>query len=200
MPVRPQLYCGQAAVAAPGKLQGGQLRVCQVRRAVPAALPGLPLLCVDACLPVHGHCLPPWPPCPCMAASAGSTHTSRACLPAYPCFLACRCNASRELLRHHQKCSSPNCPVCAPVKQYVSKQRQLVYHRKTGGWRAVWVHCGRSVAAVQCSAWPGGDAVVVHPLLPPKCLHMHGATFVLDIIISNCLSATPCRPASLQPT
>lgn len=43
-----------------------------------------------------------------------------------------RCNPSRELLRHHQKCTSPNCPVCAPVKQYVSKQRQLVFHRKTG--------------------------------------------------------------------
>jgi hypothetical protein len=43
-----------------------------------------------------------------------------------------RCNPSRELLRHHQKCTSPNCPVCAPVKQYVSKQRQQVFYRKTG--------------------------------------------------------------------
>lgn len=44
---------------------------------------------------------------------------------AYP-----RCIASRELLRHHQKCTSTNCPVCAPVKQYVSKQRQVAYHRR----------------------------------------------------------------------
>ena len=50
-----------------------------------------------------------------------------------------RCNPSRELLWHHQKCTNAQCPVCAPVKQYVSKQRQLVFHRKTGrvGWGEV---------------------------------------------------------------
>ncbi len=30
---------------------------------------------------------------------------------------------SRELLKHHQKCVNPACPVCTPVKQYVQKQR-----------------------------------------------------------------------------
>lgn len=30
---------------------------------------------------------------------------------------------SRELLKHHQKCQNPACPVCTPVKQYVQKQR-----------------------------------------------------------------------------
>lgn len=41
-----------------------------------------------------------------------------------------RCTPSRELLKHHQKCTSAQCPVCAPVKQYVSKQRQLHIQRK----------------------------------------------------------------------
>ncbi|KAK2080334.1 hypothetical protein QBZ16_000187 [Prototheca wickerhamii] len=45
---------------------------------------------------------------------------------AYP-----RCLPSRELLKHHQKCSSPECPVCAPVKQYVSRQRTLDFQRRT---------------------------------------------------------------------
>ena len=35
----------------------------------------------------------------------------------------CRCVASRELLKHHQRCTSITCPVCTPVKQYVQKQR-----------------------------------------------------------------------------
>ena len=34
-----------------------------------------------------------------------------------------RCVTSRELLKHHQKCQNPACPVCTPVKQYVQKQR-----------------------------------------------------------------------------
>jgi hypothetical protein len=41
-----------------------------------------------------------------------------------------RCAPSRMLLRHHQKCSSAQCPVCTPVKQYVSKQRMMVMSRK----------------------------------------------------------------------
>ena len=41
-----------------------------------------------------------------------------------------RCVPSRKLLKHHQKCNSLDCPVCAPVKEYVSKQReQLVQER-----------------------------------------------------------------------
>ena len=36
-----------------------------------------------------------------------------------------RCVASRELLKHHQRCTSSQCPVCTPVKQYVQKQRQV---------------------------------------------------------------------------
>ena len=43
-----------------------------------------------------------------------------------------RCKASRDLLHHHQKCQSTSCPVCVPVKQYVSQQRQLALQRKVG--------------------------------------------------------------------
>lgn len=34
-----------------------------------------------------------------------------------------RCVASRELLKHHQRCQDPQCPVCAPVRQAMQKQR-----------------------------------------------------------------------------
>jgi hypothetical protein len=37
--------------------------------------------------------------------------------------LWCRCTSSRDLLKHHQKCTSVECPVCMPVKDYVRKQR-----------------------------------------------------------------------------
>lgn len=40
-----------------------------------------------------------------------------------------RCVASRELLKHHQKCNSSSCPVCTPVKQYVQKQRANINAR-----------------------------------------------------------------------
>ena len=38
----------------------------------------------------------------------------------------CRCLTSRELLKHHQKCTATDCPVCTPVKQYVQKQRMAM--------------------------------------------------------------------------
>lgn len=38
----------------------------------------------------------------------------------------CRCLTSRELLKHHQKCTASDCPVCTPVKQYVQKQRMAM--------------------------------------------------------------------------
>ncbi|KAL4513564.1 hypothetical protein Ndes2526B_g07614 [Nannochloris sp. 'desiccata'] len=41
-----------------------------------------------------------------------------------------RCSPSRALLRHHQRCKSPQCPVCAPVKQYVAKQREAILRKK----------------------------------------------------------------------
>jgi len=34
-----------------------------------------------------------------------------------------RCTSSKDLLKHHQKCQSSNCPICAPVKEYVRKTR-----------------------------------------------------------------------------
>jgi hypothetical protein len=40
--------------------------------------------------------------------------------------LWCRCLTSRELLKHHQKCTASDCPVCTPVKQYVQKQRMAM--------------------------------------------------------------------------
>jgi hypothetical protein len=43
--------------------------------------------------------------------------------------------ASRELLKHHQKCTSTSCPVCTPVKQYVQKQRMQIAHRQVGWQR-----------------------------------------------------------------
>lgn len=41
----------------------------------------------------------------------------------------CRCVASRELLKHHQKCQSTTCSICVPVKQHVQQQR-LAAQRK----------------------------------------------------------------------
>lgn len=41
-----------------------------------------------------------------------------------------RCSPSRALLRHHQRCKSSHCPVCAPVKQYVAKQREAILRKK----------------------------------------------------------------------
>lgn len=40
-----------------------------------------------------------------------------------------RCVASRELLKHHQKCQSTSCSICVPVKQHVQQQR-LAAQRK----------------------------------------------------------------------
>lgn len=41
-----------------------------------------------------------------------------------------RCAPSRSLLKHHQECRSAECPVCAPVKQYVLKQREAMINKK----------------------------------------------------------------------
>lgn len=41
-----------------------------------------------------------------------------------------RCVPSRKLLKHHQKCSSMQCPVCAPVKEYVTRQREQLIQQK----------------------------------------------------------------------
>jgi len=38
--------------------------------------------------------------------------------------------ASRELLKHHQKCSSLQCSICVPVKQHVQQQRLAAAQRK----------------------------------------------------------------------
>ena len=35
-----------------------------------------------------------------------------------------RCVASRELLKHHQRCHSSQCPVCAPVRLHLQRSRQ----------------------------------------------------------------------------
>ncbi|KAL0048475.1 hypothetical protein WJX82_004140 [Trebouxia sp. C0006] len=40
-----------------------------------------------------------------------------------------RCVASRELLKHHQKCSSLQCSICVPVKQHVQQQRLAAAQR-----------------------------------------------------------------------
>ena len=40
-----------------------------------------------------------------------------------------RCGPSRILLQHHQKCRDKTCPVCMPVKQYVSKQRESLRNK-----------------------------------------------------------------------
>ena len=36
-----------------------------------------------------------------------------------------RCVASRELLKHHQRCQEQSCPVCAPVRHTMMKQRAM---------------------------------------------------------------------------
>lgn len=41
-----------------------------------------------------------------------------------------RCHPSRTLLQHHQRCRSPKCPVCAPVKRFVTAQREAIRVRK----------------------------------------------------------------------
>lgn len=40
-----------------------------------------------------------------------------------------RCAPSRILLQHHQKCKDKTCPVCMPVKQYVSNQREALRNK-----------------------------------------------------------------------
>ncbi|KAK9824572.1 hypothetical protein WJX72_011411 [[Myrmecia] bisecta] len=42
-----------------------------------------------------------------------------------------RCVSSRELLKHHQKCTSSNCPVCTPVKHYVQRQRMAMQRKQS---------------------------------------------------------------------
>lgn len=52
-----------------------------------------------------------------------------------------RCVASRELLKHHQKCQSTTCSICVPVKQHVQQQRvaaqrkqqELMMRQRQGG-------------------------------------------------------------------
>ena len=41
-----------------------------------------------------------------------------------------RCAPSRELLQHHQRCRSKDCPVCVPVKHFVAKQREAMRSKK----------------------------------------------------------------------
>ena len=48
------------------------------------------------------------------------------CCECKPGLMHCRCMTSRELLKHHQKCTASDCPVCTPVKQYVQKQRMVM--------------------------------------------------------------------------
>ena len=47
---------------------------------------------------------------------------------AYP-----RCLASRELLKHHQNCKDARCPVCAPVRSAMLKQRSQVLMQQQEG-------------------------------------------------------------------
>ena len=47
----------------------------------------------------------------------------------------CRCLTSRELLKHHQKCTASDCPVCTPVKQYVQKQRMAMQKQQQDSLR-----------------------------------------------------------------
>lgn len=41
-----------------------------------------------------------------------------------------RCHPSRTLLQHHQRCRSSKCPVCAPVKKFVTAQREAIRVKK----------------------------------------------------------------------
>lgn len=41
-----------------------------------------------------------------------------------------RCHPSRTLLQHHQRCRSSKCPVCAPVKRFVTAQREAIRAKK----------------------------------------------------------------------
>lgn len=87
----------------------------------------------------------------------------------------CRCLTSRDLLKHHQKCQSNNCPICTPVKQYVQKQRRemqthqqveappattCMLHRvcaASGGEGCPWVEGG-------CVSWYGSASAYISPM------------------------------------
>jgi len=50
-----------------------------------------------------------------------------------------RCAPSRELLKHHQYCRDAYCPVCAPVRDAMLKQRAVLLDQEQdnmsdGGW------------------------------------------------------------------
>ena len=72
-----------------------------------------------------------------------------------------RCVPSRELLKHHQNCTSERCPVCAPVKQYVLSSGKQSCSRN---WRACRqkIECGsKSTSDDEMSRW-------LHALPPTK--------------------------------
>ena len=41
-----------------------------------------------------------------------------------------RCLSSRDLLKHHHKCTASDCPVCSPVKQLIQMQRRAAAVRE----------------------------------------------------------------------
>lgn len=90
------------------------------------------------------------------------------------CAALCRrCVASRELLKHHQRCVSSVCPVCMPVKQYVQRQRaQQVtsaarHHQVTlthpsivlATHASLWLKIFLRLASVEARFGGGGEAV-----------------------------------------
>jgi hypothetical protein len=64
-----------------------------------------------------------------------------------------RCVASRELLKHHQKCNSSACPVCTPVKQYVQKQRQNLTARMVRRFDCFHTICAQSALHCRHVLW-----------------------------------------------
>ena len=111
----------------------------------------------------------------CIPCSPMSSQSSHLCNPGVPEHAGNfhRCVASRELLKHHQKCQSTTCSICVPVKQHVQQQRvaaqrkqqeMLMRHRQGGQapimennmqvcltssqshWRFSWLSCFVSVA------------------------------------------------------
>lgn len=73
-----------------------------------------------------------------------------------------RCTQSKELLKHHQKCTSESCPVCGPVKEHVRKQKmtaairsqQLNAHRASMGQQPLVGQHQATLGAAHLSGHP----------------------------------------------
>lgn len=87
---------------------------------------------------------------------------------------SCRCVASRELLKHHQKCQSTTCAICVPVKQHVQQQRvtaqrkqqEMLMRQRQGGQGGAIMDNGMQACLALVAAL---SAVCVHRNAAASC-------------------------------